>query len=151
MCNVEHIVTNHTESQIYQEQRATLPSPFTGGSLHVSIQKMHYSLTSCQLYFLVPLSSFLAHLLALSRLTVNPFIALACKISQLKSACIHACKQYIWWSYNKQIYFQHCAFWQKSFLCWCERGRGSLNDLKFGTFIGHLPVSDSMQAWQWKG
>ena len=27
---------------------------------------MHYSLTSCQLYFLVPLSSFLAHLLALS-------------------------------------------------------------------------------------
>ena len=31
---------------------------------HVFIQKMHYSLTSCQLYFLVPLSSFLAHLLA---------------------------------------------------------------------------------------
>ena len=33
---------------------------------HVFIQKMHYSLTSCQFYFLVPLSSFLAHLLALS-------------------------------------------------------------------------------------
>ena len=33
---------------------------------HVFIQKMYYSLTSCQLYFLVPLSSFLAHLLALS-------------------------------------------------------------------------------------
>ena len=32
---------------------------------HVFIKKMHYSLTSCQLYFLVPLSSFLAHLLAL--------------------------------------------------------------------------------------
>ena len=27
-------------------------------------------------------------------------------------------------------------------------GGGSLNDLKFGTFIGHLPVSDGMQAWQ---
>ena len=29
---------------------------------------MHYSLTSCQLYFLVPLSSFLAHLLAISHI-----------------------------------------------------------------------------------
>ena len=26
MCNVQHIVTNHTESQISQEQRAPLPS-----------------------------------------------------------------------------------------------------------------------------
>ena len=67
MCNVQHLVTNHTESQISQEQRAALPSPFTGGWLHMcSFKKMHYSLTSCQLYFLVPLSSFLAHLLALS-------------------------------------------------------------------------------------
>ena len=31
---------------------------------------MHYSLTSCQLYFLVPLSSFLAHLLALSHIYI---------------------------------------------------------------------------------
>ena len=38
---------------------------------HVFIQKMHYSLTSCQLYFLVPLSSFLAHLLALSLLSFS--------------------------------------------------------------------------------
>ena len=33
MCNVQHLVTNHTESQISQEQRAALPSPFTGGWL----------------------------------------------------------------------------------------------------------------------
>ena len=38
---------------------------------HVFIQKMHYSLTSCQLYFLVPLSSFLAHLLALSHILLS--------------------------------------------------------------------------------
>ena len=35
---------------------------------HVFIQKMQYSHTSCQLYFLVPLSSFLAHLLAVSHI-----------------------------------------------------------------------------------
>ena len=60
MCNVQHIVTNHTESQISQEWRAALPSPFNGGWL-----------TSCQLYFLVPLSSFLAHLLALPNVYQN--------------------------------------------------------------------------------
>ena len=35
MCNVQHLVTNHTESQISQEWRAALPSPFTGGWLHM--------------------------------------------------------------------------------------------------------------------
>ena len=70
MCNVQHLVTNHTESQISQEWRAALPSPFTGGWLHMCSlkKKMHYSLTACQLYFLVPPSSFLAHLLALSHI-----------------------------------------------------------------------------------
>ena len=54
-CNVQHFITNHTESQISQEWRAALPSPFTGGWLHMcSFIKMHYSLTSCQLYILVP-------------------------------------------------------------------------------------------------
>ena len=38
-----------------------------GMTSHVFIQKMHYSHTSCLLYFLVPLSSFLAQLLALSQ------------------------------------------------------------------------------------
>ena len=35
MCNVQHIVTNHTEIQISQERRAALPSPFTGRWLHM--------------------------------------------------------------------------------------------------------------------
>ena len=35
MCNVQHFVTNHTESQISQEWRAALPSPFTGRWLHM--------------------------------------------------------------------------------------------------------------------
>ena len=65
MCNVQHLVTNHTQSQISQERRAALPSPFTAWmTSHVFIKKMQYSFTSFQLYFLVPLSSFLAHLLA---------------------------------------------------------------------------------------
>ena len=39
MCNVQHLVTNHTESQISQERRAALPSPFTGGWLHMCSSK----------------------------------------------------------------------------------------------------------------
>ena len=35
MYSVQHIVINHTESQISQERRAALPSPFTGGWLHM--------------------------------------------------------------------------------------------------------------------
>ena len=35
MCSVQHIVINHMESQISQERRAALPSPFTGGWLHM--------------------------------------------------------------------------------------------------------------------
>ena len=76
MCNDQHLVTNHTKtkSQISQEQRAALPSPFTGGCLHMcSLKKCitHSQVTTCQLYFLVPLSSFLAQLLALSHMQMN--------------------------------------------------------------------------------
>ena len=38
---------------------------------------------------------------ALEMSVINPFTAPACKISGLKSAHIHAHKQYILWSYNK--------------------------------------------------
>ena len=70
MCNVQHLVTNHIEGQISREQWEALPSPFTGGWLHMcSFKKcLIYSLTSCQLYFLVLLSSFLAHLLTYSHI-----------------------------------------------------------------------------------
>ena len=73
MCNVQHIVTNHTESQVYSGTKSsTAFSLHWWMTLHVLIQKIHYSLTSCQLHFPVPLSSFLAHLLALSHI-FNPF------------------------------------------------------------------------------
>ena len=85
MCNVQHIVTNHIAGQISQEWRAALPSPFTGGWLHVFIQKMHYSLASCQLYFLVPLSSFLAHLLAFSHILTEHPLPAHWKAHQLKT------------------------------------------------------------------
>ena len=35
LCNVQHNVTNHIESQISCKRRAALPSPFTGGWLHM--------------------------------------------------------------------------------------------------------------------
>ena len=61
---------------------------------HVFIQKMHYSLTSGQLYFLVPLSSFPAHLLATSNMV------LACnRSSELSTSkwldCIHV-NTWVW-------------------------------------------------------
>ena len=36
--------------------------------------------------------------------SINPFTAPACKISGLKSAHIHPCKQHIWWSYKKSTF-----------------------------------------------
>ena len=42
-----------------------------------------------------------------------PFTVRACKISGLKSAHIHACKQCIWWSYNisffTTVHFHDCV------------------------------------------
>ena len=52
-------------------------------------------------------------------LSVNPFTAPACNISGLKSAHIHACKQYIWWSYNK-FTFKTVHFDRNPFACSCE-------------------------------
>ena len=49
----------------------------------------------------------------------NPFTAPACKISALKSARVHACKQYIWWSCNKST-FHTVHFDRISFTCSCE-------------------------------
>ena len=51
--------------------------------------------------------------------TVNPFTAPPCKISRLKSAHMHACKQYIWWSYNKST-FSPVHFDRILFTCSCE-------------------------------
>ena len=50
---------------------------------------------------------------------INPFTAPACKISRQKSAHIHACKQYIWWSYNKST-FNTVQFHRNLFTCSCE-------------------------------
>ena len=45
MCNVQHIVTNHTEIQISQERRAALPSHLTGGWLYMCTLKKNALLT----------------------------------------------------------------------------------------------------------
>ena len=63
---------SHWKSNFSGTKSSTAFSLHWWMTLHVLIQKIHYSLTSCQLHFPVPLSSFLAHLLALSHI-INPF------------------------------------------------------------------------------
>ena len=65
------------------------------------------------------------------------------KFPGLKSACIHTCKQYLWWSYNQSTFYQstfyQTTFYQPTFYqstfntlhfdrnlftCSCERGWG---------------------------
>ena len=53
-----------------------------------------------------------------------------------KSAHIHACRQYISWSYNKPT-FNTVHFDRNPLSCSCK-GRKSLNDFKFGTFTGRF-------------
>ena len=56
-----------------------------------------------------------------SSLLFNPFTAPACKNFRLKSARIHACKQYIWWSCNKST-FNTVHLNRNPFTCSCEWG-----------------------------
>ena len=53
-----------------------------------------------------------------SSLLFNPFTAPACKISRLKNACMHASKQYIWWSCNKST-FNTVHFDGNTLMCSC--------------------------------
>ena len=69
MCNVHHIVTDHTEGQISRNKEHSLVDDLT------RVHSENTLLTSCQLYFLVPLSSFLAHLSALSHIYIYIYIA----------------------------------------------------------------------------
>ena len=63
MFNILSQITLKVKFLRNEEQHCLLPSP--RGWLHMCLlKKMQYSFTSFQLYFLVPLSSFLAHLLA---------------------------------------------------------------------------------------
>ena len=70
------------------------------------------------------------------QLGVNPFTAPGRKISGLKSAHIHSCKQYIGWSYNKStfsvVHFDRAQV--KGCVCG-GGGGGGLDYFKFGTFI----------------
>ena len=65
---------------------------------HVFIQKMHYSFTSCKLYFVVPLSSFLAHLLALSHIYIERYRYIRIYVSALKiyEGTMNFCKDTLW-------------------------------------------------------
>ena len=68
MCNGQHIVTNHTESQISQEWRAALPSPFIGGWLHMCSFKKCITHSLSTLFSSTSVHFFFAHLLALSHM-----------------------------------------------------------------------------------
>ena len=79
----------------------------------------------------------------------NPLTAPACKISGLKSAHIHARKQYICWSCDRST-FNTMHLGGSPFRCSRNRRRKSLNDFKFGTFIARFP-SDSAARMSVKG
>ena len=80
---------------------------------------------------------------------VNPFTASACKISGLKGTYIHACKQSIWWYYNKST-FNTVHFDRNPFKCSSEGGKKGINNFQFGTFIGRFK-SDSAASMAVKG
>ena len=82
---------------------------------------------------------------------INPFTAPACKISRLKSAHIHACKQYIWSPYNKNELSILCILTKIPSCVQAKSPLKSLNSgFKFGTFIGRFP-SDGIASMAVKG
>ena len=70
---------------------------------------------------------------------INPFTVPACKISGLKRAHIHPCKQYIRWSYKKNLLSILCILIEVLSGVHEKGGGGGLNDFKFSTFIGRFP------------
>ena len=81
-----------------------------------------------------------AHCVTLTSSLPQPVIFLGRKLHG------HACKQYIFWSYN--IYFQCCAFWWKSFHMPVQKKKTeTLNGFKFYTFVGCFQVT----SWQSRG
>ena len=80
---------------------------------------------------------------------VNPFTASACKISGLKGTYIHACKQSIWWYYNKST-FNTVHFDRNPFMCSSEGGKKALIISNLALLLVVLRVTARL-AWQWKG
>ena len=74
---------------------------------------------------------------------VNLFTASACKISVLKSAHIHACRQYIGWSCNKST-FDTVHFYRNAFT---YEGEKSFNVLDLVRLLVSFRVT-ARHAWQ---
>ena len=79
----------------------------------------------------------------------NPFTAPAWKMSALKSVHIHACRQYIWWSYNKSS-FDTVHFDRNHFTCSCKGEKKALMISDLALLLVAFRVT-ARQAWQWKG
>ena len=75
-------------------------------------------------------------------------LAPACKLSGLKNAHIHACKQYIWWSYTNLL-SELCILIEILSPAHAKAAK-SLNNFKFGLFIGRFP-SDEAASMAVKG
>ena len=69
--------------------------------------------------------------------TSNLFTAPACTVLGLKSGHIHACRQYIRWSYNNSA-FSSCAFWYLLSSAVAKWGKSHLNGFTFGVFISRF-------------
>ena len=72
----------------------------------------------------------------------NPFTAPDCKISGLKNAHNHACKQYIWWSCNNSTFSAWILIEVLSRTC-AQGGKKTLYNWKFDSFIGRFSSDDA--------
>ena len=87
-----------------------------------------------------------AALSLLQELKFNPFTAPACKISGLKSAHIHACKQYVSWSCNKST-FSIVRFDRSPFTCSWKGGKKAVMASDLALLLVFFRVT-VWQAWQ---
>ena len=118
MLNILSQITLKVKFLRNEEQHCLLPS------LVEDFTCVHYSLTSCQLYLLVPLSSFLAHLLALSHIYIYIYIYMS-MISEWRQQS----KSTGLWQYQT---FRHGpTYWTASCVL-CSRNTSFLHTSLFG-------------------
>ena len=86
-----------------------------------------------------------------SNLSVNPFTAPACIISGMKSAHIHACKQYsVLDGPVTHFTFNTVYFYVNLFTCSCVGGKLALMASNLAPLLVVFRVT-ARKSWQWKG
>ena len=85
--------------------------------------------------------------------SLTPSLPQLVKFPGWKVTHTHACKQYIWWSYNKSA-FNTMHFDTNPFMCSCEGGGGGGGKALMISNLALLLIvfrATARQAWLWKG